>query len=85
MKLAASRVVPKITKKPMEIGSHYRGEYAGHADTRTGTYWEVHAPVTGDMRLLMLCLTAHLLDDAQARIHERMAVLRTSKPGQKGD
>lgn len=80
IKLAASRVVPHTTKKPMEIGSQYKGGYAGFADTRSGVYWEVHAPITGDMRLLELALTAGFLDQARERIVRNMKMLRHGKP-----
>ncbi len=80
IKLAASKVVPQLNRKPVEIGTHYTGKHAGFADTRTGVYWEVHAPIEGDMRLIELALTADLLDQASERIARNMKVLRQGKP-----
>lgn len=80
LKLAASKVVPRITKKPMEIGSQYTGKHAGFADTRTGVYWEVHAVIDGDMRLLEAALTADFLVQARERIARNVKALRSRKP-----
>lgn len=77
---AMSRVVPHLNRKPVEIGTHYTGKHAGFADTRSGVYWEVHAPIEGDMRLLELALTADLLEQARERIARNVKALRQGKP-----